>query len=301
MTVQTYCVYEHKSPSGKSYIGQTINYKKRCGEHRRDTGFAFASAVRKYGWDAFTHTVILDGLTLDDANELEEFLIAELDTMVPNGYNLRTGGENSRPSKETRAKMSASSKGHAVSSEQKEKARQSSMGNKNATGFTHSQDARNNMSAAQKSSVLCKNSIANMQAGNLGRKHTVETKAKMRIASTGRTHSKETRAKLSAINTGRVMSKETHCKLVASLIGNTRALGSIPSAEKRAKISRSLKGRVVCAETREKISAAQKGRVYSPEARANMSVAQKGRTKSPEHRANHSISMIAYWAKRKAL
>jgi hypothetical protein len=98
-----YLVYKHTSPSGKAYIGQTKNYSKRCLQHRQPQSkcLAFAEAIKKYGWDNFHHEILIDGLSLDDANTWEELLIAEHNTISPNGYNLATGGGNSKPSLET--------------------------------------------------------------------------------------------------------------------------------------------------------------------------------------------------------
>jgi group I intron endonuclease len=106
-----YLVYKHTSPSGKAYIGQTKNYSKRCLQHRsplNNNCASFSNAIKKYGWDNFHHEVLIDGLSLDDANTWEELLIAEHGTLSPNGYNLKTGGDNVKLSEETKAKMSKS-------------------------------------------------------------------------------------------------------------------------------------------------------------------------------------------------
>ena len=90
----TYCIYKHTSPSGKAYIGQTKNYKTRTSKHKncKSGSIAFANAIKKYTWDAFSHEILHDNLTIEHANELEEQLIKEHKTLSPNGYNLRTGG-----------------------------------------------------------------------------------------------------------------------------------------------------------------------------------------------------------------
>lgn len=94
-----YLIYCHTSPTGKKYIGQTNNYNRRCREHKTSNRCpAFRNAIIKYGWDNFTHTILEDGLTLDEANILEEFYISKYNTLAPNGYNLQTGGSNSKPS-----------------------------------------------------------------------------------------------------------------------------------------------------------------------------------------------------------
>lgn len=94
--MNNYCVYYHKSPSGKMYIGQTNDYKRRCSSHKNTTNKTtlFSKAVKKYGWDNFEHKIIADNLSIEESNELEEFLIEECNTLTPNGYNIRTGGAN---------------------------------------------------------------------------------------------------------------------------------------------------------------------------------------------------------------
>ena len=94
-----YLVYKHTSPSGKSYIGITGDYDKRCREHKSASGSskysqcrAFHAAIRKYGWDAFTHEILYSNLTIEQANHRETQLINEYGTLAPYGYNLCTGG-----------------------------------------------------------------------------------------------------------------------------------------------------------------------------------------------------------------
>lgn len=84
----------HTSPSGKSYIGITSNYNRRCKEHQKaDTHCSiFKRAIDKYGWDNFIHEVLLEGLTLEQANKYEVFYIKEFNSLSPNGYNLVSGG-----------------------------------------------------------------------------------------------------------------------------------------------------------------------------------------------------------------
>ncbi len=56
---QIYLVYMHISPNGKSYIGQTCDYQRRCSEHKRPSkSLAFYNAVKKYGWNNFKHEIL---------------------------------------------------------------------------------------------------------------------------------------------------------------------------------------------------------------------------------------------------
>jgi len=107
MSELNYCVYKHTSPNGKSYIGQTNNYKRRCNSHKScKVNTAFTSAIKKHGWNNFKHEVLKDNLTIDESNYWEELLIKEHNTLSPNGYNLVNGGLNKKVSEETRKKIS---------------------------------------------------------------------------------------------------------------------------------------------------------------------------------------------------
>lgn len=111
MSESIYCVYKHTSPSGKSYIGQTNNYERRCYQHQKKVkNTAIFYAIKKYGWDNFTHEILKDNLTLEQANYWEEKLIKEHNTLSPNGYNLVEGGINRKHSEELKKKSSISYK-----------------------------------------------------------------------------------------------------------------------------------------------------------------------------------------------
>ena len=90
-----FCVYEHIFPNGKKYIGITsTNPEKRWrgGEGYKTQGKIW-NAIKKYGWEKVRHNIIADGLTEQQAICIEQYLIAELDT-INNGYNTAIGGNN---------------------------------------------------------------------------------------------------------------------------------------------------------------------------------------------------------------
>jgi len=119
-----YLIYKHTSPSGKSYIGQTstIRLTKRIWEHQNSDGCrAFSNAIQKYGFENFCTTILIENLTLEEANILEEQFIKEHNTLYPNGYNLKSGGLNQFCSNETKQKISNSKQGSHRSEETKQK------------------------------------------------------------------------------------------------------------------------------------------------------------------------------------
>jgi hypothetical protein len=89
-----YCVYEHVFPNGKKYIGISSDVEKRWRNGKGyETQGKIANAISHYGWENVKHNVIVGGVTKEQAEALERYLIAELDT-IKNGYNTAIGGEN---------------------------------------------------------------------------------------------------------------------------------------------------------------------------------------------------------------
>ena len=85
-------IYILTAPNGKSYVGQTRRHpEKRLQEHAKFGGArVIHHAINKYGVDNFD----VDWIEVPD-DELDAYevkIIAKLDSMVPNGYNLTSGG-----------------------------------------------------------------------------------------------------------------------------------------------------------------------------------------------------------------
>ena len=114
-------IYMYTSPSGRSYIGQTVNEKNRKAHHKtmtsRDSDFAIYRAFRKYGYDKFKYKRLCtitasDNVLNDILNRLEIFYIKYYNTFKE-GYNETIGGlgTKSRPhSIEVRELMSKRAK-----------------------------------------------------------------------------------------------------------------------------------------------------------------------------------------------
>lgn len=161
----SWCVYVHTAPNGKVYVGITSQRPKLRWQNGKGykTNKHFTSAINKYGWDNFTHEVIADGYTQEQAEQKERELITLYNSANKlYGYNRALGGHalsaESRKkisdtrkeritlglietkcgrhlSKETKKKISESQKGkpgRAWTDEQKEKLRKSKTGAGNA-------------------------------------------------------------------------------------------------------------------------------------------------------------------------
>ena len=167
--------------NGKAYVGQTRRtLEERLREHQRDRRSAIYvdRAIRKYGIENFSVEIIEVCFTLDELNYWEQFWIKELNTKVPNGYNLTDGGEGSTgyiTTPEMSARLSAQRKGRRISPEQCAK-----------------------ISARLKGRVFTPEHCAAISAAKMGHEVSDETRVKLAVANRGKKASAETRAKMSA-------------------------------------------------------------------------------------------------------
>ena len=90
-------IYRFTSPSGKSYIGQTIqDIHKRFKDHHKSSSNCtlLKRAIDKYG-DQMKFEILEEALdsSLDDR---EIYWIKQLNTLAPHGYNCSTGGNSNK-------------------------------------------------------------------------------------------------------------------------------------------------------------------------------------------------------------
>lgn len=95
-------IYKLTSPSGKAYVGQTVQkLAARIGGHRsRSRCFAIGNAIKKYGLEAFDVEVLACGVPTNELDAVEDHFIVEHNTLKPNGYNLVRG--RPEPNKQAR-------------------------------------------------------------------------------------------------------------------------------------------------------------------------------------------------------
>lgn len=241
-----YLIYMHTAPNGKSYIGQTCNLQKRNHGHQTKAACrAIHNAIQKYGWDNFNHEILAENLSLEEANKLEQRLIAAHNTLSPNGYNLRAGGNS----------------GGRHSDEAKAKQRQAKLGKK------HSPESIKKISQASKNQSV--ETREKQRKARLGRKHSDETKAKIAASKIGKKRPQDVCDKIRAAKQN--MPAEVRAKISASLKGRKA------SDETRAKQSEARKGRIKSDAERAKLSATLAGRKFSEDTRSRMSESAKRR------------------------
>ena len=92
-----YLIYKHTNTiNGKVYIGQTgRSIKQRWGNNGQyyKQGSKFWNAIQKYGWQNFSHEILIDNIsTRAEANQLEQYYIEAVYDSVKTGYNISKGG-----------------------------------------------------------------------------------------------------------------------------------------------------------------------------------------------------------------
>lgn len=104
--MRTFVIYKYTNKTnGKLYVGQTYNLAYRHGKHIRNARTPSRTslidlAMAKYGIENFTLEVI-EYINEPFADEAEAFWIHELNSLKPNGYNIKPGGNSAKGWKHT--------------------------------------------------------------------------------------------------------------------------------------------------------------------------------------------------------
>ena len=87
----------------KQYVGITYRMRKRWNEHKSlaNKKTLLGKSIQKYGSFNFEMQHVASALSWSDAKMVEKVLIQQLNTKVPNGYNLTDGGDGTLGFKHT--------------------------------------------------------------------------------------------------------------------------------------------------------------------------------------------------------
>lgn len=113
-------------PTGRIYIGQSKNLRKRESSYKNSGGSGNSTsvirrAILKHGWDKFSFEVIAYATGQEYLNDTEQKAISVYGCMVPNGFNVEVGGMCSPVSEETKKRISDAKRGIKLSAEHKKK------------------------------------------------------------------------------------------------------------------------------------------------------------------------------------
>jgi group I intron endonuclease len=85
--------------TGRIYIGQSTNLKKRVVAYKSSGGSGNGNsvikrAIKKYGWDSFDYKILVYCEGKDYLDDLEIKCIKAYNCLAPNGFNIEIGGGN---------------------------------------------------------------------------------------------------------------------------------------------------------------------------------------------------------------
>lgn len=149
------------SVNGKQYVGQTtlglsVRWLGHCKAVREGSTCALHCAIRKYGADAFVVEQLDFADSSEELNQKEAHYIDVLQTFIPGGYNLTTGGECYEISPETRRKQSWSH-----------------------LGKIQPEEVRQKISIAHSGRIVSKETRLKLSETSFGRVYTAESRARM--------------------------------------------------------------------------------------------------------------------------
>lgn len=269
----TYLYKATNKVNGHSYVGVSYDHKNRRREHIRDAkkgkGYAFQSAIRKYGEDNFEWKVLSICRNARIALGLEVAAIQ----LGMGYYNMTKGGEGFTMTEETIEKIRKANLGRKhtpqaianMTAAQRLLDKSLTDAQKKAIGDFHrgkilSEETRRKMSEAHTGKVFTEEHKRKIGDNWIGRKHTDETKAKMSVSARKKPPvTEEARKNMSEAQKGKKMSEENRQKLIE------RNTGRAVSQETREKMSKALTGKKPTEETRAKLSAAQFARAAREE------------------------------------
>jgi len=167
-------IYKIKSPSGRVYIGQSIDVKNRFNKYNSlccKKQFKLYNSLKKYGVNSHVFEVIFE-CEKENLNSKERYYQDLYNVIGPNGLNCVLTKSDLKfkvYSKETKEKMSISNTGKTHSKETIEKLRQSSKGNTNWKGKKHSEETKLKMSISRKNRFFLESTKIKMMNSMLGK------------------------------------------------------------------------------------------------------------------------------------
>lgn len=142
-------IYKITSPSGRIYIGQSVNVQKRIKQYKRKECKGqrkLNNSFNKYGID--THVFeIIEICEIEELNKRERYW-QDFYKCLHKGLNCRLTSTDVLPSymsKKTREKISISLIGHPVSERTKEISSKTNKGNTYCLGYKHTEDFLNTL------------------------------------------------------------------------------------------------------------------------------------------------------------
>jgi len=149
-------IYRITSPSGKVYIGQSIEIEKRFSRYRNlkcDGQRHLYSSLVKYGVGSHIFEIVYElpkDVSRHVLDQYEIFYLSALKEANIKLLNLTDGGKRGKLSDESKLRLSTAIKGHKVSEETKQKIANKLIGRVYGKRKPHSEEAKLRISVAKK-------------------------------------------------------------------------------------------------------------------------------------------------------
>jgi group I intron endonuclease len=121
--------YVGKNNNSWGSIGRWKSHLREAIKNTDDHCVLLNNAIRKYGEHNFEIITLFKG-NINEINEKEEYYIKILNSLTPNGYNLKTGGDKGKDSDETKQKKKEAHTGMEHSEKTKESISKGQIGNR---------------------------------------------------------------------------------------------------------------------------------------------------------------------------
>lgn len=287
------CIYKIVSPSGKIYIGQSVDFESRKSQYRLGhckNQVHITASINKYGFKNHVFEILhqlppdVGILILNQYEQLYMDLYRECGFQL---MNIREAGCTGKLGLETKEKMSKSKKGQRAwnkgvtpSAETRAKIK-AAMKNR----LPASEETRLKISKALKNRVFSNEHREKISQTLIGHKRSYDSRLRQSIAAKGKPRgpkSEESKRKQSIKMKGRILSKEH-----------------------KAAISKGLQGRVAkphTEETKERLSFLAKIQIRKPcseEQKQKIAIANTGKVRTLEMRKKISASLKLYNEKRR--
>lgn len=193
-------IYKITSPSGKIYIGQSVNILSRINKYKNAkciTQPIILKSILKYGWENHVFEIVCK-CEQSELNEKERYYQEMFDCIGKNGLNCmltHTRTKSGKARQETIDKLT----GRKLPESTREKMRNKKI----------SEETRRKISQSNTGRVMSEETKRKISESNSGKKRTQEYIDKMKL----RIVSDETKAKLSLSNKGRKYSEEQKAKM----------------------------------------------------------------------------------------
>jgi group I intron endonuclease len=164
-SIPTIGIYKITSPSGKIYIGQSVNWERRHQEYQRlqcKGQRRLYNSLLKYGIEQHIFELI-EKCSLEQLNECEIYWGEYYDVLGKNGLGLKLGNAGGKRSEESKLRQGAATKGRKDSDEARQNKSKAFTGRK----FT----AEHCIKLGQSKKGVPKPGVSNKLAGNKHREN----------------------------------------------------------------------------------------------------------------------------------